>query len=82
VIGPSISTEGMIIAEVLMSSSLQGINGDEDESLLPSTSSLELVPIFTLEAEAPQATTSFIAAVEASWVEGEIVFEPGAPSHI
>jgi hypothetical protein len=82
VIGPSISTEGMIIAEVLMSSSLQGINGDEDESLLPSTSSPELVPIFTLEAETPQATTSFIAAVEASWVEGEIVFEPGAPSHI
>jgi hypothetical protein len=61
---------------------LQGIDGDEDEPLLPSTSSLELVTASTLEAEAPQATTSSTAAVEASWVEGEIVSEPGAPSHI
>jgi hypothetical protein len=30
----------------------------------------------------PQATTSNTAIVEASWVEGEIVSEPGAPSHI
>jgi hypothetical protein len=36
----------------------------------------------SLEAEAPQATTSSTAAVEASRVEGVIVSEPGAPSHI
>jgi hypothetical protein len=61
---------------------LQGINGDEDEPLLPSTSSPEYVPTSTLEAEAPQATTSSTAVVEASRVEGEINSEPGAPSHI
>jgi hypothetical protein len=61
---------------------LQGINGDEDEPLLPSTSSPEPVPSSTLEAEASHATTSSTAAVEASRVEGEIIFEPGAPSHI
>jgi hypothetical protein len=37
---------------------LQGVDGDKDEPPLPSTSSLELVPVFTLEAEAPLATTS------------------------
>jgi hypothetical protein len=61
---------------------LQGINGDEDEPLLPSTSSPEHVPTSTLEVKAPQATTSSTAAVEVSRVEGEIVSEPGAPSHI
>jgi hypothetical protein len=61
---------------------LQGIDADEDETLLPTTSSPEHVPSSTLEAEAPQATTSSTAVVEASWVEGEIVSEPGAPSHI
>jgi hypothetical protein len=61
---------------------LQGIDGDEDEPLLPSTSSPEPVPASTLEAEAPQATTSSTAVVERSRVEGEIVSEPGAPSHI
>jgi hypothetical protein len=55
---------------------------DEDEPLLPSTSSPEHVPSSTLEAEAPQATTSFTVVVEVSWVEGEIIFEQGAPSHI
>jgi hypothetical protein len=45
-------------------------------------SSPELVPASTLEAEAPQATTSSIAVVEASRVEGEIIFEHGDPSHI
>jgi hypothetical protein len=49
---------------------LQGVNGDEHEPLFPSTSSHEHVLASTLEAEAPQATTSFTAAVEASWVEG------------
>jgi hypothetical protein len=61
---------------------LQGVDGDEDEPQLPSPSSPELVPASTLEAEATQATTSSTVAVEASWVEGEIVSEPGAPSHI
>jgi hypothetical protein len=67
---------------IFVDEGLQGINSDEDESLLPSTSSPELVPTFTLEAEAPQATTSSTAAVEASRVEGEIVSEPDAPSHV
>jgi hypothetical protein len=67
---------------IFVDEGLRGVEGDEDEPLLPSTSSPELVPAFTLEAEAPQATTSSTAAVEASRVEGEIVSEPGAPSHI
>jgi hypothetical protein len=45
---------------------LQRFDRDEDETLLPSTSSPELVPASTLEAEAPHATTSPTAAVEAS----------------
>jgi hypothetical protein len=67
---------------IFVDEGLQGINGDEDEPLLPSTSSPEHVPTSTLEAEAPQATTSSKAVVEASRVEGEINSEPGAPSHI
>jgi hypothetical protein len=39
-----------------------------------------IVPAFTLEAGAPQATTSSTAVVE--WIEGEIISERGAPSHI
>jgi hypothetical protein len=58
------------------------LNGDEDEPLLLSTLSPEPVPASTLEADAPQATTSSTAAVEVSQVEGEIVSESGAPSHI
>jgi hypothetical protein len=61
---------------------LQDVDGDEDEPLHPSTSSPEPVPASTLEPEAPQATTSSTAAVEASWVEREIISKPGAPSHI
>jgi hypothetical protein len=49
---------------------LQGINGDEDEPLLKSTSSPESVSASTLKAEAPQTTTSSTTAVEASRVEG------------
>jgi hypothetical protein len=49
---------------------VQGFDSDEDEALLPSTSSPELVPASTLESETPQATTSFTVAVEASRVEG------------
>jgi hypothetical protein len=47
---------------IFVDEGLQGIDGDEDEPLLPSTSSLQ--------AEASQATTSSTAAVETSWVEG------------
>jgi hypothetical protein len=61
---------------------LQGVDGDEDELLLPSTSSPEHVLASTLEAEAPQTTTSSTAAVEVSRVEEEIISEPGSPSHI
>jgi hypothetical protein len=61
---------------------LQGVDDDEDEPLLPSTSSPKPVPTSTLEVEAPQATTSSTAAVEASRVEGDIISEPRAPSHI
>jgi hypothetical protein len=67
---------------IFVDEALQGIDGDEDEPLLLSTSSPEPVHAFTLEAEAPQATTSSTVAVEASHVEEEIVSEPGAPSHI
>jgi hypothetical protein len=67
---------------IFVDEGLQGIDIDEDEPLLPSTSSPEHLSASTLEAEAPQATTSTTVVVEASWVEGEIVSEPGAPSHI
>jgi hypothetical protein len=67
---------------IFIDEGLQGVDGDEDEPLLPSTSSPEHVPASTLEAEAPRAITSSTAAVEVSWVEREIVSEPGAPSHI
>jgi hypothetical protein len=67
---------------IFIDEGLQGVDGDEDELLLPSTSSPEPVPASTLEAEAPHATTSSTAAVETSRVEGEIVSERGAPSHI
>jgi hypothetical protein len=67
---------------IFIDEGLQGVDGDEDDLLLPSTSSLELVPASTLEAEASQATTSSTATVEASRVEGEIISELGAPSHI
>jgi hypothetical protein len=61
---------------------LQGVNGDEDEPLPPSTSSLEPVLVSILEAEALQATTSSTAVVEASRVEGEIISEQDALSLI
>jgi hypothetical protein len=67
---------------IFVDEKLQGIDSDEDEPLLPSTSSPEPVPASTLEAEALHATTSSTAAVEASRVEGEIVSEREAPSHI
>jgi hypothetical protein len=67
---------------IFIDEELQGFDRDEDEPLLPSTSLPELVPTSTLEVEAPQATKSITAAVEASWVEGEIISEQGALSHI
>jgi hypothetical protein len=67
---------------IFIDKGLHGIDSDEDNPLLPSTSSPELIPAFTLEAEAPQATTSSTATVEASRVEGKIISESGAPSHI
>jgi hypothetical protein len=60
---------------IFVDEELQGFDGDEDEPLHSSTSSSELVPASTLEAEAPQATTSSTVAVEASRVEGEIISE-------
>jgi hypothetical protein len=65
---------------IFVDEGLKGVDGNEDEPLLPSTSSPEHVSAFTLEAEAPHATTSSTAAVESSRVEGEIIFELGAPS--
>jgi hypothetical protein len=58
---------------IFVDKELQGFDGDEDESLLPSTSSPERIPSYTLEAEAPQATTSCTITVEASRVEGDII---------
>jgi hypothetical protein len=43
---------------IFVDEGLHGVDGDEDDTLLPSTSSPKLIPAFTLEAEAPQATTS------------------------
>jgi hypothetical protein len=60
----------------------QGFDRDEDGPLLPSTSSPELVLASKVEAGAPQATISSTLAVKASRVEGEIIFNQGAPSHI
>jgi hypothetical protein len=67
---------------IFIDKELHGFDGDEDEPLHPSTSSPELVPASTLEAKAPQATTSSKATVEASRVEGEIISKSGALSHI
>jgi hypothetical protein len=60
---------------IFVDDGLQGVNGDEDDPLLPSTSSPEPIPASTLETETSQATTSSITAVETSWVEGKIIFE-------
>jgi hypothetical protein len=67
---------------IFVDEGLQGVDGDEDDLLHPSTTSPKHVPASILEADAPQATTSSTAAVKASRVEGEIVSKPGAPSHI
>jgi hypothetical protein len=67
---------------IFIGEGLQGVDGDGDEPLLLSTLSPEHVPASTLEVEASQTTTSSIVAVEVSRVEGEIISESGAPSHI
>jgi hypothetical protein len=69
--------ESIFVEEIL-----QGVDGDEDESLLSSTLSPEHVPASTLEAEAPQATTCYTTVVEVLRIEGEIISEQGAPSHV
>jgi hypothetical protein len=67
---------------IIVDEELQGFNSDEYESLLPSTSSLGLVPTSTLKVEAPQDTTSSTVVVDASQVQGEIISEQVTPSHI
>jgi hypothetical protein len=67
---------------IFVDDGLLDINGDKDEPLLPSTSSPKHIPTSILKAEAPQATTYSTAAVEVSRLEGKIVSELGAPSHI
>jgi hypothetical protein len=67
---------------IFVDEELHGFNSDENDPLHPSISSPEPVPAFTLEAEAPQATTSSTTAVEVPRVQGEIISKLGAPSHI
>jgi hypothetical protein len=67
---------------IFVDEELQGFDGDGGDPLHLSTLSPESVPAFTLEAEASQAITSSTAAVETSRVEGEIISESGALSHI
>jgi hypothetical protein len=67
---------------IFVDEGLQGVDGDEDEPLLPSTSPPKPIPASILEAKVPQATTSSTAAMEVSRVKGEIISEPRTPSHI
>jgi hypothetical protein len=60
---------------IFVDEELQSFDHNLDEPRHSSTSLPELVLASTLEAEAPQAITSSTAAVEASWVEGEIISE-------
>jgi hypothetical protein len=60
---------------IFIDEELQVFDGDKNEPLLPSTSSPKLVPTSTLEADAPQATTSSTTVVEVSQVDGEIISE-------
>jgi hypothetical protein len=55
---------------IFVADGLQGVDSDEEDPLLPSTSSPEHVPASMVEIEAPEATTSSIATVEMSRVEG------------
>jgi hypothetical protein len=76
-VGDKEMEEGIFIDE-----ELQGFDGDEDDPLRPSMSSPKPIPASTLESEAPQATTCSTAVVDASRIEGVIIFEQGAPSHV
>jgi hypothetical protein len=68
---------------IFVDEELQGFKGDEYEHITPaSTLSPWHVGTFILEAEAPQAATSYSAGVHVSGIEGEINSENGAPSHI
>jgi hypothetical protein len=67
---------------IFVDEKLQSFSCDEDEPLLPSTSSPELILGSTLGAKAPQATTASTVVVEASRVEREIISNQGSPSHI
>jgi hypothetical protein len=67
---------------IFIDDGLHDVDGDEDELLLPSISSPEHVHTSTLEAEAPHVTTSSTSKMEALRVEGEIISESDAPSHI
>jgi hypothetical protein len=53
---------------IFIDEGLQGVDNDDDDPLLPSTSIPEPVPASTLEAEASQATTSSTTVVEASQI--------------
>jgi hypothetical protein len=55
---------------IFINEGLQGVDSDEDEPLLSSTSSFEPVPASTLEAEAPYATTSSTSVLEALRIGG------------
>jgi hypothetical protein len=55
---------------IIIDEELQDFDGDEDDLLHPSTSSLELIPTSTFEADAPWATTSSTTIVETSGSRG------------
>jgi hypothetical protein len=67
---------------IFVDEKLQSFDRDENEPLLLSTSSPEHVSTSIINVEATQATTSSTIVVEASRVEGEIISDQGAPSHI
>jgi hypothetical protein len=67
---------------IFVDEELHSFNDNENDPLRPSTSSSKSVAASTLKEEATQATTSFTTVVQASRIEGEIIFESGAPSHI
>jgi hypothetical protein len=71
-----------MVESIFVDEGLQSIDDDKDEPLLPSTSSPEHVPAFTLEAETLQTITSSTTVVDASQIEGEIISEQGSLSHV
>jgi hypothetical protein len=66
---------------IFVDEELQCFKGDEDEHIAPaSTLSPGYVPASTLEAEAPQATTTSSTGVQAFGIDGENNSKNGAPS--